>query len=208
MEQNLLFIFAFIILISITIFVIIKASRAVALRNKERKQTFDEIERLKKLKNKFQDADKEIIKISDPTELLDGIWAIEEAFFQKSENADEAFEKIDIKLKYLYVMHCFFEDVEISLSFFFKNNSMNLTENILPAFKAFSIYLGFNELEKEFAMYDMKSESVSLLIEEQKKLDERFAKEFDKEKAYRNIKEYIINNYDEISIALNLLKSA
>lgn len=205
MKQNFLFISVFIILISITVFVIIKASKAVALRNKERDKTFREIERLKKLKNKFQNADKEIFKTADPIELLDGIWAAEEAFFQKSENADEAFENIHPILKYLYVMHCFFEDIEISLSFFFKNNSINLTENILPAFKAFSISCGFNELEKEFSMYDTADENLSLIFDEQKILDSNFSKNFDKEKAYEKIKIFILKHYDKIHEVLSTL---
>lgn len=205
MKQNLLFISVFIILISITVFVIIKASKAVALRNKERDKTFREIERLKKLKNKFQNADKEIFKTADPIELLDGIWAAEEAFFQKSENADEAFENMHHVLKHLYVMHCFFEDIEISLSFFFKNNSINLTENILPAFKAFSISCGFNELEKEFSMYDTDDKNLSLIFDEQKILDSNFSKNFDKEKAYKNIKIFILKHYDKIHEVLSTL---
>ncbi|MGP1544420.1 MAG: hypothetical protein ACTTIO_05665 [Candidatus Fimenecus sp.] len=205
MKQNLLFISVFIILISITVFVIIKASKAVALRNKERDKTFREIERLKKLKNKFQNADKEIFKTADPIELLDGIWAAEEAFFQKSENADEAFENMHHILKHLYVMHCFFEDIEISLSFFFKNNSINLTENILPAFKAFSISCGFNELEKEFSMYDTADKNLYLIFDEQKILDSNFSKNFDKEKAYENIKIFILKHYDKIHEVLSTL---
>lgn len=205
MKQNLLFISVFIILISITVFVIIKASKAVALRNKERDKTFREIERLKKLKNKFQNADKEIFKTANPIELLDGIWAAEEAFFQKSENADEAFKNIHPILKHLYVMHCFFEDIEISLSFFFKNNSINLTENILPAFKAFSINCGFNELEKEFSMYDTADENLSLIFDEQKILDSNFSKNFDKEKAYEKIKIFILKHYDKIHEVLSTL---
>ena len=205
MKQNFLFISVFIILISITVFVIIKASKAVALRNKERDKTFREIERLKKLKNKFQNADKEIFKTADPIELLDGIWAAEEAFFQKSENADEAFENIHPILKYLYVMHCFFEDISISLSFFFKNHSINLTENILPAFKAFSISCGFNELEKEFSMYDTADENLSLIFDEQKILDSNFSKNFDKEKAYEKIKIFILKHYDKLHEVLSTL---
>ena len=104
-------------------------------------------------------------------------------------------------------MHCFFEDIEISLSFFFKNNSIKLTENILPAFKAFSIELGLDKLEKEFSMYDITDESTSVILEEQKNLDLDFSKEFDKEKAYKSIKTFILNNFDEISTALSALKS-
>ena len=81
----------FIVLCAVTAFVLKKASAALQQHNSDTKQMYDEIERLKTLKDKYKNADAQQIAEAPAEELLAGMCAVLQAKIERAENANACF---------------------------------------------------------------------------------------------------------------------
>ncbi|MGN0570945.1 MAG: hypothetical protein ACI4K9_02040 [Candidatus Fimenecus sp.] len=188
----------FIVLCVVTAFVLKKASAALQQHNSDTKQMYDEIERLKTLKAKYQNADAQQISEADADELLAGMCAVLQAKIERAANANDCFCAFCVPQKTVYTLQFFLEDCSENLSVFFKVNGEPLT-GALPAALAEIGETALSALAAElYAMYDDKNEEVSLDTAEIARIDGEFSGEFDPDRVLQHIKVYIEAHFAEI----------
>lgn len=188
----------FIVLCAVTVFVLKKASAALQQHNSDTKQMYDEIERLKTLKAKYQNADAKLIAEAPAEELLAGMCAVLQAKIERAENANACFCAFSDPQKTVYTLQFFLEDCTEHLSAFFKVNGEPLT-GALPAALAVIGEDALSALAAElYAMYDENNENVSLDKAEIVRLDSAFSEKFDRERVLQQTKAYIEANFAEI----------
>ena len=189
----------FIVLCAVTAFVLKKASAALQQHNSDTKQMYDEIERLKTLKDKYKNADAQQIAEAPAEELLAGMCAVLQAEIERAENANACFRTFSAPQKTVYTLQFFLEDCTENLSAFFKVNGEPLT-GALPSALAAIGEDALSALSADlYAMYDENNEEISLDKAEMLRLDSAFAEKFDRERVLRQTKAYIEAHFAEIS---------
>lgn len=189
----------FIALCVVTAIVLKKASGALQQHNEDTKKMYDEISRLKALKDKYKNADAAMLAEADADELLEGMQAVLQAKIERAENADACFRAFNTAQKTAYTLPFFLEDVKVGLSEFFKVNGEPLTGALVPALTE----IGETELAavaaSAYAMYDENNEEVSLDKSELARIDGEFQEKFQRESVLQNAKVYIETHFQEIS---------
>ncbi|MGN0520055.1 MAG: hypothetical protein ACI4LB_04885 [Candidatus Fimenecus sp.] len=190
----------FIVLCVVTAFVLKKASAALQQHNSDTKQMYDEIERLKALKDKYKNADAKLIAEAPADELLEGMCAVLQAKIERAENANDCFCVFCAPQKAVYTLQFFLEDCTENLSAFFKINGEPLTGALSAALAEIG-ETALSALATElYAMYDEKNEDVSLDAAEIARIDSEFSEKFDRERVLQQTKVYIEAHFAEISV--------
>ncbi|MGN0556059.1 MAG: hypothetical protein ACI4LI_09215 [Candidatus Fimenecus sp.] len=188
----------FIVLCAVTAFVLKKASAALQQHNSDTKQMYDEIERLKTLKAKYQNADAQMIAEAPAEELLAGMCAVLQAKIERAENANACFGAFSAPQKTVYTLQFFLEDCTENLSAFFKVNGEPLTGTLPAALTAIGED-ALSALSAElYAMYDENNEEVSLDTAKIARIDGEFTENIDRERVLQQTKEFIEAHSAEI----------
>ena len=111
---------AFAVLCVITVLVLRKASKAMRLHNDGQKKIYEEIERLKVLKEKYKNADAEVIEAAEPRELLGGAYAVLQSALERDENPDALFVN---DLTWLWVTNIGVSEQRASIAFLYHQPS-------------------------------------------------------------------------------------
>lgn len=188
----------FIVLCVVTALVFKKASGALQQHNSDQKRMFDEIERLKILKAKYQNADVSTAENADADELLWGVCAVLQAKVERAENPNTCFNDFSAPQKTVYTLQFFLEDCKTCLSAFFKANGEPLTGALPLALSEISEEALYALSEKMYAMFDENNEDVSLDKATLDALDAEFRTVFDRDTVLKNSKKYIVANLSEI----------
>lgn len=189
----------FALLCVITAFVFRRASKAMRLHNDGQKKMYEEIERLKTLKEKFKSADADVIVSSDSRELLGGAYAVLQADLERAEIPDVRFAAMPLPCRYVYTLACFIEDAEENgLTFFFKNNGTSLLQYAAGALEAVGQLQLSSLVAAEYAMFDENNEETSLDATQFPKFDDDFRTVYDADTLLESIKRYIFTYRKEI----------
>lgn len=187
------------ILTVITAAVIVMASRAVSSHNAMIKKQLEQLKRLKLLKDKYKGFDKELLEKAEPAEALEGTMAVLQSRIEKADNAEAEFEKFTDAQKNVYTLNYFLEDVEAQgLSYFFRNNGDELRLSAAQALKAVGYDSAVPPVSALSLMFDGNNEDVSVDADEMSKIDGQFSSTFDKQALLLRIKEYIVDNADNL----------
>ena len=192
--ENLYLWLVFAALVVLTAVVMFFASRSVSRHNKQTREALAEIKRLKALKDEYQNLTSEQARSAEPSELLDGCYAVLEAKLEAADDADKLFSELPESQQNIYALYCFLEDCEQSLSFYFKNNDTVLQQKAVPSVKAIGYAEILPAVEAVSAMYDETREDVSLDDKDIAQADSEFENLFSKEKFLLLTKDYIAEN--------------
>lgn len=196
MESSVLWIIL-IVLCIVTAVVMRFASKALSQHNNDRQAIIAELEKLKKLKDKYKNLSAELVDEAEPQELLEGVTAVMQAQVEKSEDVSELFGSFSASQKYAYTLNYFVEDVRTSLSFFFKNNGEPLTVLIVPALEEVGADDILPMVKAEYEMYDDNNEEVSVSVDKMQDIDEKFKSVYDENTLLCSVKQYIEKNTDK-----------
>lgn len=180
----------FAVLCVATVFVILKASKALRGHNEETKRAYAQIERLTALKADFRGASAEKVRGEDAVRVLDGAFAVLQAQLEGDADPDRRFAEMNEPQQNIYTLYWLVQDMQTSLSFFFKNNGEPLRAFCPRALHA----VGENTLGeiagKMYAMFDETNESVSLEQETLDALDADFSKVFARDALLMRLQNY------------------
>lgn len=188
----------FAVLCVATVFVILKASKALRGHNEETKRTYAQIERLTALKADFRGASAEKVRGEDAAHVLDGAFAVLQAKLENDADPDRCFAEMNEPQQNIYTLYWLVQDVQTSLSFFFKNNGEPLRAFCPRALHA----VGANTLGKAaegmYAMFDETNEEASLEPAKLDTLDAAFAKALDRSALLVRVQSYAAEHAEKI----------
>lgn len=188
----------FAVLCVATVFVILKASKALRGHNEETKRTYAQIERLTALKADFRGASAEKVHSAEAVCVLDGAFAVLQAKLENDADPDRCFAEMNEPQQNIYTLYWLVQDVQTSLSFFFKNNGEPLRAFCPRALNA----VGAPELGKiadeMYAMFDETNEEASLEPAKLDTLDAAFAKALDRSALLARVQNYAAEHAEKI----------
>lgn len=188
----------FAVLCVATVFVILKASKALRGHNEETKRTYAQIERLTALKANFRGASAEKVRSAEAVCVLDGAFAVLQAKLENAADPDRCFAEMNEPQQNIYTLYWLVQDVQTSLSFFFKNNGEPLRAFCPRALNA----VGAPELGKiadeMYAMFDETNEEASLELAKLDTLDAAFAKALDRSALLARVQNYAAEHAEKI----------
>lgn len=184
-----------VVLLFVLIFVGIKVSKTVAKRNEANEKLKKEFERIKALKDKYAQLDKEKILSADAKELAEGVTAVMQYKLEKSQIPDADFEAEEKWRREVFSLFWFDEDVTAnSLSYFFRHNGEPLPKEAVNGIES----IGYDKIKsvvgQMYAMCDDKNENVSFDKNRIAELDEKFRNLYDSYEFFEKIKLYIVNS--------------
>ncbi len=192
------YVLIFIVLLILTIFLFIKSGKAYSSHQKAFKALESEMKELAFLKQKYKDFTAETLMQSPDEEILRGVATVYEAYFAKSENANEAFLKMNEAVQNIYVLNAFVTDG--SCKKFFSESDDFLRMKLTGALRMIGESGIAERLSTIQKMYDNEDETTSFDEKEIERTD-LYIKEND---ILRKIKvtsaEYIRQNADNLKI--------
>lgn len=177
----------------LAIFAWIKAMGASRARRERLKKEAAIWKRDYDLRQKFSVLTEERIKDTEETELLHGVAMNIQVMLEKQSNMSEAFNNMPEEKKFIYALEYFDEDVQQSLSTFYKNNGAPLVPVIPGALKAIGAEKYLTITEPVADMYDDNSET-SINYEIIEKADAEFAEIYDSNELCRLCAQFILKN--------------
>ena len=182
------------VLIVVTVFVCIKASKAVKRKNEILAKQHEQLKRYSELIEKYTELTPEKIENADTKELSEGVMCVLQHQVEKSENPDAEYENAEKWRREVYALFYFDEDVNAdSLSFFFRNNGGPLPKEAVNGIKS----IGYDKIQtvvgQMYAMCDDKNENVSFDKDRIDELDEKFRNLYDSDEFFEKVKLYILN---------------
>ena len=184
-----------VVLLFVLIFVVIKVSKTVVKRNEANEKLKKEFERIKALKDKYAQLDKEKILSADAKELAEGVTAVMQYKLEKSQTPDADFEAEEKWRREVYALYYFNEDVtEHGLSYFFRNNGEPLPKEAVNGLESIGCDKIKSVVGQMYAMCDDKNENVSFDKNRIAELDEKFRTLYDRDEFFEKIKLYIVNS--------------
>ena len=184
-----------VVLLFVLIFVVIKVSKTVAKRNEANEKLKKEFERIKALKDKYAQLDKEKILSADAKELAEGVTAVMQYKLEKSQTPDADFEAEEKWRREVFSLFWFDEDVTAnSLSYFFRHNGEPLPKEAVNGIESICYDKIKSVIGQMYAMCDDKNENVSFDKNRIAELDEKFRKLYDSNEFFEKIKLYIVNS--------------
>lgn len=184
-----------VVLLFVLIFVGIKVSKTVAKRNEANEKLKKEFERIKALKDKYAQLDKEKILSADAKELAEGVTAVMQYKLEKSQTPDADFEAEEKWRREVFSLFWFDEDVTAnSLSYFFRHNGEPLPKEAVNGIESICYDKIKSVVGQMYAMCDDKNENVSFDKNRIAELDEKFEKLYDSNEFFSLIKNYISQN--------------
>lgn len=182
------------VLIIVTVFVCIKASKAVKRKNEMMEKQHEQLKRYSEMIEKYKTLTPEKIENADAKELSEGVMCVLQHQVEKSENPDSEYENAEKWRREVYALFYFDEDVTAdSLSFFFRNNGGPLPKEAVNGIES----IGYDKIQtvvgQMYAMCDDKNENVSFDKDRIDELDEKFRNLYDSDEFFEKIKLYILN---------------
>lgn len=183
------------VLIIITVFVCIKASKAVKRKNEMMEKQHEQLKRYSEMIEKYKTLTPEKIENADAKELSEGVMCVLQHQVEKSENPDSEYENAEKWRREVYALFYFDEDVTAdSLSFFFRNNGGPLPKEAVNGIES----IGYDKIQtvvgQMYAMCDDKNENVSFDKDRIDELDEKFRNLYNSEEFFILVKNYIAEN--------------
>ena len=188
----------FAVLCVATVFVILKASKALRGHNEETKRTYAQIERLTALKADFRGASAEKVRGEDAAHVLDGAFAVLQAKLENDADPDRCFAEMNEPQQNIYTLYWLVQDVQTSLSFFFKNNGEPLRAFCQRALHAVGANTLGKAAEEMYAMFDETNEEASLEPAKLDTLDAAFAKALDRSALLVRVQSYAAEHAEKI----------
>ena len=188
----------FAVLCVATVFVILKASKALRGHNEETKRTYAQIERLTALKADFRGASAEKVRGEDAAHVLDGAFAVLQAKLENDADPDRCFAEMNEPQQNIYTLYWLVQDVQTSLSFFFKNNGGPLRAFCPRALHAVVAKTLGKAAEEMYAMFDETNEEASLEPAKLDTLDAAFAKALDRSALLVRVQIYAAEHAEKI----------
>ncbi len=182
------------VLIIVTVFVCIKASKAVKRKNEMMEKQHEQLKRYSEMIEKYKTLTPEKIENADAKELSEGVMCVLQHQVEKSENPDSEYENAEKWRREVYALFYFDEDVTAdSLSFFFRNNGGPLPKEAVNGIES----IGYDKIQtvvgQMYAMCDDKNENVSFDKDRIEELDEKFRNLYDSDEYFEKINVYILN---------------
>lgn len=188
----------FAVLCVVTIFVLLKASKALRGHNEETKRAYAQIERLTALKADFRGASAEKVLSEEAARVLDGAFAVLQAQLEGDADPDRRFAEMNEPQQNIYTLYWLVQDMQTSLSFFFKNNGEPLRAFCPRALHAVGANTLGKAAEEMYAMFDETNEEASLEPAKLDTLDAAFAKVFARDTLLTNIQSYAAEHAEKI----------
>lgn len=171
-------------LIVLSIFVWGKAMKASRRHREQVEKEIKAIEKERHLRETYNTLTDEVIENADEDELLEGISTFVQMRVEKSADINVEFAKFSEDFREMYALNFFCEDIDVSLSSFFRNNGEPLVSLAVPALRRIGADKSANIVNEQFKMFDERNECVSYDVKRIEELDRKFA-ELDEAKVLR-----------------------
>lgn len=171
-------------LIVLSVFVWGKAMKASRRHREQVEKEIKAIEKERHLRETYNTLTDEVIENADEDELLEGISTFVQMRVEKSADINAEFAKFSEDFREMYALNFFCEDIDVSLSSFFRNNGEPLVSLAVPALRRIGADKSANIVNEQFKMFDERNESVSYDVKRIEELDRKFA-ELDEAKVLR-----------------------
>ena len=157
------------------LFLWVMAMRSSRKRNRARDALIASLEHEKALRAQFKTVTQQQLIDTPPERLVEGLCAGIQAALEKEPDMQAAYEALSQPRRLVYALGYVLQDGREALSEFFKKNGQPLTRAALEA--AWCLVGGeYAEIfRREYDAYDEENEQVSLVREEIKRDDARFA---------------------------------
>ena len=197
---------AIIVSLILTVFVISKAAKSVALSKIEKEKLIKKLDHEKDLRQSFKVLTNECFGITDKYRLLEGIGMNVQIRVEDKQDMAAAFLALPVQMRYIYALSILFEDCrEKPLSFFFKANGIPLTPTALEAVEKIIGGRFFELFSFEYSAFDEENADVSVIKEDIDKADSEFTALLERDRenllsliaAYINENKAIFINYSE-----------
>lgn len=171
-------------LIVLSVFVWGKAMKASRRHREQVEKEIKAIEKERHLRETYNTLTDEVIENANEDELLEGISTFVQMRVEKSADINAEFAKFSEDFREMYALNFFCEDIDVSLSSFFRNNGEPLVSLAVPALRRIGADKSANIVNEQFKMFDERNESVSYDVKRIEELDRKFA-ELDEAKVLR-----------------------
>lgn len=171
-------------LIVLSVFVWGKAMKASRRHREQVEKEIKAIEKERHLRETYNTLTDEVIENADEDELLEGISTFVQMRVEKSADINAEFAKFSEDFREMYALNFFCEDIDVSLSSFFRNNGEPLVSLAVPALRRIGADKSANIVNEQFKMFDERNECVSYDVKRIEELDRKFA-ELDEAKVLR-----------------------
>lgn len=171
-------------LIVLSVFVWGKAMKASRRHREQVEKEIKAIEKERHLRETYNTLTDEVIENADEDELLEGISTFVQMRVEKSADINAEFAKFSEDFREMYALNFFCEDIDVSLSSFFRNNGEPLVSLAVSALRRIGADKSANIVNEQFKMFDERNESVSYDVKRIEELDRKFA-ELDEAKVLR-----------------------
>jgi len=197
---------AIIVSLILTVFVISKAAKSVALSKIEKEKLIKKLDHEKDLRQSFKVLTNECFGITDKYRLLEGIGMNVQIRVEDKQDMAAAFLALPVQMRYIYALSILFEDCrEKPLSFFFKANGIPLTPTALEAVEKIIGGRFFELFSFEYSAFDEENADVSVIKEDIDKADSEFTALLERDRenllsliaAYINENKAVFINYSE-----------
>lgn len=184
-------------LIALTIFMFIKAGKAVKRTNAQKEELKKRLDRMKMLKENYSDLSVEKIKNDNSNLLVAGIASNIQHSIEKADDMNEAFEQLNEDQKMIYALSWFYDEAKASIRTFFREYSRPLTPYVIRATEMFAPKDVQKDMKRLFDIYDDENEGVSFFEEEVAQINERLTEKLDFDEMIKNADEYVKNNAEK-----------
>ena len=184
-------------LIAVTVFMMIKASKAVKRTNAQKEELMKRLDRMKMLSENYTDLTVEKIENDKSENLVAGIAYIIQKNIEQSDDLNEAFDELNEDQKMIYALSWFADDAKNSVRDFFRQYSRPLTPYVVKATDMFAPAESKKDIKRMFDIYDDENEGVSFFEDEVSEIDARLKETFDFDKTLNNAIEYVKRNAEK-----------
>ena len=149
------------LMIALTVFMMVKAGKAVRKTNEEKEKLKKRLDRMKMLKERYENITQEQIENDGSEMLMEGVAANIQFKLEKTDDMNGEFLLLNEERKMVYALNYFLEEASESPREFFRNYQRPLTPYAVKAAGMFIDSVSRNNLKKLFDMYDEENDGVS-----------------------------------------------
>lgn len=185
------------LMIALTVFMMVKAGKAVRKTNEEKEKLKKRLDRMKMLKERYENITQEQIENDGSEMLMEGVAANIQFKLEKTDDMNGEFLLLNEERKMVYALNYFLEEASESPREFFRNYQRPLTPYAVKAAGMFIDSVSRNNLKKLFDMYDEENDGVSFNETQADELDLELKNGIDINKIIKQANEYIRNNAEK-----------
>lgn len=185
------------LMIALTVFMMVKAGKAVRKTNEEKEKLKKRLDRMKMLKERYENITQEQIENDESEMLMEGVAANIQFKLEKTDDMNGEFLLLNEERKMVYALNYFLQEASESPREFFRNYQRPLTPYAVKAAGMFIDSVSKNKLKKLFDMYDEENEGVSFDETQSNELDCELKNSIDTKKIIKQANEYIRNNAEK-----------